>query len=108
MSESTTTPLVQELAATTTPREVFRRVAHLPYCLFLESGMRHEELGRYSFVMADPTRVYRGREIPTALRMTEARAECPNDPGLPPFQGGWAGLLGYELAHQFERLPRGL
>jgi para-aminobenzoate synthetase component 1 len=27
-------------------------------------------------------------------------------PGLPPFQGGAAGLLGYDLCHHIERLPR--
>jgi len=27
-------------------------------------------------------------------------------PGLPPFQGGAAGLLGYDLCHYIERLPR--
>src|SRR5262249_61026473 len=26
--------------------------------------------------------------------------------GLPPFQGGAAGLLGYDLCHHLERLPR--
>jgi para-aminobenzoate synthetase component 1 len=29
----------------------------------------------------------------------------PSDPGLPPFVGGWAGLLSYELGRAFERLP---
>src|SRR5262249_38287914 len=27
-------------------------------------------------------------------------------PGLPPFQGGAAGLFGYDLCHHIERLPR--
>ena len=27
-------------------------------------------------------------------------------PGLPPFQGGAAGLFGYDLCHHLERLPR--
>src|SRR5439155_1076618 len=29
-------------------------------------------------------------------------------PGLPPFQGGAAGLFGYELCHHLERLPQPL
>ena len=28
------------------------------------------------------------------------------EPGLPPFQGGAAGLFGYDLCHHLERLPR--
>src|SRR5204862_900816 len=27
-------------------------------------------------------------------------------PGLPPFQGGAAGLFGYDLCHHIEKLPR--
>jgi anthranilate/para-aminobenzoate synthase component I len=30
----------------------------------------------------------------------------PTLPGLPPFQGGAAGLFGYDLCHHIERLPR--
>src|SRR5205085_1132736 len=35
-------------------------------------------------------------------------SECPlpAKAGLPPFQGGIAGLFGYDLAHAFEKLPR--
>jgi para-aminobenzoate synthetase component 1 len=35
-----------------------------------------------------------------------ARYRTPSIPGLPPFQGGAAGLFGYDLCHHLERLPR--
>jgi para-aminobenzoate synthetase component 1 len=34
-----------------------------------------------------------------------AQTRSETVPGLPPFQGGAAGLFGYELGRQFERLP---
>jgi para-aminobenzoate synthetase component 1 len=39
-----------------------------------------------------------------AEQMARWRAETL--PGLPPFQGGAAGLFGYDLCHHLERLPR--
>src|SRR5262249_43057299 len=35
-----------------------------------------------------------------------ARCRAETVPGLPPFQGGVAGLFGYGLCHHIERLPR--
>ena len=34
--------------------DVFRRLAGLPHVVFFDSAMRHPQLGRYSFVAADP------------------------------------------------------
>jgi para-aminobenzoate synthetase component 1 len=80
------------------------------------------ELGRYSFLTADPFEWIwsRGHQVfvsgaarpresadPFAVlaeRLAFYRAETL--PELPPFQGGAAGLLGYDLCHQLERLPR--
>lgn len=39
------------------------------------------------------------------LNETLATPEITVQPDLGPFQGGWAGLLGYELGHAFETLP---
>ena len=39
-----------------------------------------------------------------AERLSRYRADPL--PGLPPFQGGAAGLFGYDLCHHLERLPR--
>jgi para-aminobenzoate synthetase component 1 len=39
-----------------------------------------------------------------ARHLTRFRAD--STPGLPPFQGGMAGLFGYDLCHHIERLPR--
>ena len=48
--------IVQELIPMPDAEAVFLRLASLPHCLFLDSAMRLENLGRYSFVCADPFR----------------------------------------------------
>ncbi|MBN1394088.1 MAG: aminodeoxychorismate synthase component I [Pirellulales bacterium] len=89
-------------------------MAQLPHCLFLDSAMRHPTLGRYSFLTADPFDfVLVGQPTESissvdpiailARRLKPFAAERVD--GLPPFQGGAAGLFGYELGRSLERLP---
>jgi len=60
-------------------------------------------LGRHSFVAALPAFTIQARgpaDIPAALdrlRATLAACRVPTLPGLPPFQGGLAGLFSYEF-----------
>jgi para-aminobenzoate synthetase component 1 len=114
------TPLAEELTSWLDPWEAARRLAHLPHLLLLESVFSHPTLGRYSFVMAEPfdwlrARDRRGGEEGGALRQTDPFVALQERlrpwrvatiPGLPPFQGGAAGLFGYDLCHHIERLPR--
>jgi para-aminobenzoate synthetase component I len=116
------TALVQELRPAPEPAQVFARLAALPHVLFFDSALKHPTLGRYSFVMADPyewiwarrrrvqlSRESRPREPADPFAVLEERlARYASDtiPDLPPFQGGAAGLFGYDLCHHLERLPR--
>jgi para-aminobenzoate synthetase component 1 len=114
--------LVAEAAADADPAAVFRHVAGLPHPLFLDSALvdaadgrqpadasiAAPRLGRYSFVAADPihsVHVPAGAGGAAAHGLAAALARvrqlltelpCPTIPGLPPFQGGVAGLLSYE------------
>ena len=113
-------PLVEELTPAPDPWEVCLRLSHLPHLLFLDSAGSHPALGRYSFVTADPfgwITARRGvifdadsgrwRATPfAALAGWLAAYRAESIPGLPPFQGGAAGLFGYDLCHHIERLPR--
>src|SRR5947207_4478089 len=72
--------------------------------------MRHPQLGRYSFISADPVEWL---SVPTDgsdgfQQLADRVAILPQGvrADLPPFQGGWAGLFGYELAGSLERVPK--
>jgi para-aminobenzoate synthetase component I len=111
--------VVAEAAPGIDPPTVFRHASRLPHAIFFDSavvdrpGAPTDEpavrLGRSSFVAADPIRswhVPRGadwetscREIAAAfagIRAVLADLACITVPGLPPFQGGVAGLVAYE------------
>jgi para-aminobenzoate synthetase component I len=93
-------PHVEELPPGLAPWEVAQRFAHWPNLLFLDSADRASARGRYSYVMAAPTE----QVSPFSPGFSPLRARTV--PGLPPFQGGYAGLLSYELGKQFEKTPR--
>ena len=103
-------PLVEPLAGDLSPSAVFLCLAHLPHVVFFDSASQTQSLGRYSFIAADPFEwITRSAGEPIeehgALRELQKihgkfSAETRTD--LPPFQGGAAGLFGYELAQIFE------
>jgi para-aminobenzoate synthetase component 1 len=106
------------------PWEACRRLAGLPHLIFFDSASKDPDLGRYSFLTADPfvwlrarrgtvemtergvTRLLDGVDPFAVLAGLLARWPAETLPDLPPFQGGAAGLLGYDLCHHLERLPR--
>src|SRR5438128_1019115 len=107
-----TLPLIEELVPAPDPWDVARRLAHLPHLLFLDSAEFHPELGRYSYVTADPVDILIRPASADASgdvfwddRFDCARIDRPAIPELPPFIGGWAGLFGYHLGRAFERQP---
>ncbi len=104
-----TVPLVEELTPAPDPWEAAQRLAGRPHLLFLDSAAPDSPWSRFSFVSADPfdwinTRGSDENPFPRlADRLARWRMEAV--PGLPPFQGGAAGLFGYDLCHHIERLP---
>lgn len=103
-------PVVEELVPAPQPEQIFLRLSRLPHCLFLDSAFQDPRLGRYSFLAADPFDYLRlpadGSDglAELAARMSRYRTDAL--PGLPPFQGGAAGLLSYDLGRSLETLPR--
>ena len=81
----------------------------MPHCLLLESAKGMPALGRFSFLTADPVKWFtfsNGTPDPFGqLASVQLEFSTKLVPGLPPFQGGLAGLLTYELGHSFEQLP---
>ncbi len=102
-------PMAVEFSPTLDPQECFIALSQLPHCVFFDSALRDPTLGRYSFLAADP---FEYIELPAegsdALSPVAAAVEpysVETVTGLPPFQGGAAGLFSYDLGRQLERLP---
>jgi para-aminobenzoate synthetase component 1 len=117
-------PLVEPLGETASPAEICARFLDLPYVLFLDSAASQHPDAQYSFLTADPVVIVRSKGAVTEVRRGEdttwnrtgqdalsvARSYLPRDivepiPGLPPFQGGLAGYIGYDWGARLERLP---
>jgi para-aminobenzoate synthetase component 1 len=115
-------PLIEELLPAPNPWDLFQCLQGSAHLLFLDSALADPTLGRYSYLTADPFDwlCSRGQRVRLA---NEASVRQPADPfavlaerlarypavpiaGLPPFQGGAAGLFSYDLCHHLERLPR--
>ncbi len=102
-------PLVKQLTPPPDAQAAFRALAARPHCLFLDSAMRHEALGRYSFLTADPFEYFQipaDKPDPLAeLQQRIAPYRSQSIAGLPPLQGGAAGLLSYDLGRSLEEIP---
>jgi len=116
-------PLVEELAPAPDPLDCCGRLAGLPHVVFLDSASDPEQLGRHSFLAADPFTAVRAKGLLTqqlvdgewirvdadplahvrALLAPHGRSAVAN---LPPFQGGAAGYVGYDWGAALERVPR--
>ncbi len=84
-------------------------LGHDEGCLGFIGGGAHA-LSRWSYVMARPVRTHvwhrsMGGDPFAGLQEALSAPDMTPHPDLGPFQGGWAGLLGYELGHAFEALP---
>ncbi len=104
-------PLAEPLGVNLEPERVFERLAHLPHCLFLDSSAVTPDVGRYSFLAADPFEYLElpadrcGEGMPYLERRLSEFAS-PDGAGVPPFQGGASCLLIYDFCRAFEAVPR--
>jgi para-aminobenzoate synthetase component 1 len=120
-------PLVENLGEIGNPAEVASGFVDLPYLVLLDSGtgpvsVGDDHLARFSFLTADPGIVVRSKGTLTevgeagswrreegdalaVVRRLLAGWEAESVPGLPPFQGGAAGYIGYDFGSVLERLP---
>ena len=117
-------PLVEELTPAPAVGATLRALQTWPSPILFDSALAGSPTGRFSFLTADPYHFdllpradYVGRDAVASSDRTEldplariARRLGPIETstvaGLPPFQGGAAGLLSYDLNHAWERLPR--
>ena len=104
-------PFVIELTAAPSIQSSLEKLRDLPGCLLLDSSMQlqsvtSQPLGRYSFLMADP---FENIVVPLdsqqpfdQLRQLLETFETQSITGLPPMQGGVAGLFSYDLNRSIE------
>ncbi len=87
-----------------------RRLAGLPHLATLDSAMTMGRLGQYSFLAADPFELFRlvrplADPLASLARLLDSYRITSPIKGLPPFQGGAVGFMGYEFGRCFERIP---
>jgi anthranilate synthase component 1 len=106
---------------TLTPITVFNRLKGRKKCL-LESSLKHQENGRYSFIAMNPVKEIKGsvdgitiidhtdgsRRKVKGMPHEVIQAHLPEqDLDLPfPFYGGFIGYLGYDVIRQYEEIGR--
>lgn len=103
-------PLVQEITYQD-PVAVFSVFKDQVGSIFLDSSNNLLEWGRYSFIAVSPWMILRERYQSGQAKPLDLLQQCLQEytletiPELPPFQGGVAGYLSYELACSLEKLP---
>ena len=97
------------------PANVAARLRGEKNVMLLESVMRHEHLGRYSFLACNPSQTLRvekrvafldgvRQSLPAFEILRQSLGENKSNMiyGLPPFQGGWAGYISYDFGKSLE------
>lgn len=117
------TPFIRELRIKD-PIAAYASLRHLPYSLLFDSADRNHPNARYSYVVSHPIETIESKDGQITLTNWEEQKKLEGDVfaliaerlkywipqtqtvrGLPPFQGGAAGLFGYDLVRSFEELP---
>jgi len=115
-------PLIEEVSSPLSAPEAFEHFKDRPFSFFLDSGMDHQNLGRYSFIGSDPFLILKSRGNDITLDWGDRqerisgspfdvlgqmldRYSIPQSPTPVPFTGGAVGYLSYDLCHFIERLP---
>jgi len=114
--------LIQEITTSLNSFEIYCLFQDEPYSFFLDSGMDHQGLGRYSFIGANPFLIFKSKNDLVSLeengvvktwkgnpfsKLKELLARYKMDYRSDlPFLGGAVGYLAYDLCHHLEVLPR--
>lgn len=103
----------------------FASLKHLPYSILLDSADRNHPNSRYSFIASMPIETIEAKNNKITVTNWEQKLSLTGNPfeilqermkswipfssrhpNMPPFQGGAAGLFGYDLGRYLETLPQ--
>ena len=104
-------PLFREVTPAPLVTDVLQKFSDAEGLILFESVRRDERHGRYSFLVAEPFRTSvllsptYGTDPFAEVKLWSKEFAAPTIPDLPPFQGGFAGLLSYDLGQCWEELP---
>lgn len=103
------------------PEAVFWLLKKEKHCVFLDSGMDQERLGRYSIIAWNPFLTFESKGKHIAIKDEKSQLEYMGNTfdelkklyqkyqqeviSDLPFVGGFIGYFGYDLCHQIEKLP---
>lgn len=105
------TPYIQKINFDINPREAFLRLQSLYGLLFFDGNSSTSD---FAFITADPFKYLEQQTTSNQQQqgsiLEDLKSEYRNwkikpSEGVPPFQGGIAGLFGYGLSKQLEKLP---
>lgn len=120
-------PIIRRLPDDFSLSDAFGRLANFPGCLWLDTAALGpfvhsltetlgtprpdaNRLGRYSFLTADPVdQIIASPDDPSPWKKLDSWSRSlPSDYAefLPPFQGGIAGLIGFDASAWLETVPR--
>ncbi|MGE5300428.1 MAG: anthranilate synthase component I family protein [Acidobacteriota bacterium] len=121
MAEYTFPPVCREIPYES-PDKIYRTLRSRN-SLLLESVKGSEQTGRYSFIGFDPYLTFTVKDGLVEIEFAGRRTVSSRNPlqrlrelilsyrqetigGLPPFQGGAAGMFTYDFVHYLERIPK--
>jgi len=112
---------VKEIAIQKSPLELFNSVSDRDYSFFLDSGMSHKRLGRYSYIGFDPFIIFRSKGGNVEITKDGKTKKVKGNPfdileaiikdykiqeSTIPFTGGAVGFFGYDLKDLLYKLPQ--
>lgn len=115
-------PLIEEISFYSEGISIFDNFKNDYMPFLLDSRLKHEEIGRYSFLGSNPFLVlktkgnkielekegkkqnYQG-DVFNTIRTFLEKYKILTAEGAPPFQGGAVGFFSYDLGRQLEDLP---
>lgn len=116
-------PIIEELETNLSPVAVFESFRKEPFCFFLDSGMDHEKLGRYSLMGASPFFILKSSEDKITIIKDNVETYEKGNPldvlgkyldiykldaqqSPVPCSGGAVGYISYDICHFIENLPK--